>query len=60
MEMLAEVLGEVSVDPAILGPLSADVRPKAPGMKYKHYAPRLTLHWWSQGLEQSGRAERSR
>lgn len=40
MEMLQEVLGEVSVDPAILGPLSADVRPKAPGMKYKHYAPK--------------------
>ena len=43
MEMLAEVLGEVSVDPAILGPLSADVRPKAPGMKYKHYAPKADL-----------------
>ena len=43
MEMLQEVLGEVSVDPAILGPLSADVRPKAPGMKYKHYAPKADL-----------------
>lgn len=43
MEMLEEVLGEVSVDPAILGPLSADIRPKAPGMKYKHYAPRADL-----------------
>ena len=43
MEMLAEVLGEISVDPAILGPLSADVRPKAPGMKYKHYAPKADL-----------------
>ena len=43
MEMLEEVLGEVSVDPAILGPLSADVRPKAPGMKYKHYAPKADL-----------------
>jgi len=43
MEMLEEVLGEVSVDPAILGPLSADARPKAPGMKYKHYAPKADL-----------------
>ena len=43
MEMLEEVLGEVCVDPAILGPLSADVRPKAPGMKYKHYAPKADL-----------------
>ena len=43
MEMLEAVLGDVSVDPAILGPLSADVRPKAPGMKYKHYAPKADL-----------------
>lgn len=43
MEMLEEVLGEVCVDPAILGPLSADVRPKAPGMKYKHYAPKAEV-----------------
>lgn len=43
MEMLREVLGEVWVDPAILGPMQADVRPKAPGMKYKHYAPKAEL-----------------
>lgn len=43
MEMLKDVLGEVTIDPAILGPLSADVRPKAPGMKYKHYAPKADL-----------------
>lgn len=44
-EMLTEVLGTVEVDPAITGPLTADMKPKAPGMKYKHYAPkaRLTL-----------------
>ena len=57
MEMLAEVLGEVSVDPAILGPLSADVRPKAPGMKYKHYAPKadLTLVEPGTGTERESR-----
>lgn len=43
MEMLEAVLGEVAVDPAILGPMSADVKPKAPGMKYKHYAPKAEL-----------------
>ena len=43
MEMLEEVLGEVQIDPAILGPVSADLRPKAPGMKYKHYAPKADL-----------------
>lgn len=43
LEMLSEVVGEVKIDPAILGPVSPDVRPKAPGMKYRHYAPRADL-----------------
>lgn len=44
-EMLDELFGKVAVDPAILGPMKEGVRPKAPGMKYKHYAPKgeLTL-----------------
>lgn len=33
----------MQIDPAILGPVSADLRPKAPGMKYKHYAPKADL-----------------
>lgn len=43
MEMLQSVAGEVRIDPAILGPVSPDVRPKAPGMKYRHYAPKAEL-----------------
>ena len=43
MEMLRETLGEVEIDPAILGPMSADVKPKAPGMKYRHYAPKAEM-----------------
>lgn len=43
MEMLREVLEEVAADPAILGPLPADVKPRAPGMKYRHYAPKAEL-----------------
>ena len=43
LEMLREVLGEVAVDPAILGPVKEDVKPKAPGMKYRHYAPKAEL-----------------
>lgn len=41
-EMLAELLGEknVALDPALIG---KDSVPKAPGMKYKHYAPRAPL-----------------
>lgn len=42
-EMLREVLGEVELDPAITGPIKEDVRPKAPGMKYRHYAPKGDL-----------------
>ena len=41
---LREVLGEVTIDPAIV---SADglhgLRPKAPGMAYRHYAPKAKL-----------------
>ena len=43
VEMLRETLGQVEVDPALEGPLSADVKPKAPGMKYRHYAPKAEL-----------------
>ena len=39
--MLREVLGEVRTDPALLGVSSA--RPKAPGMRYRHYAPKAPL-----------------
>lgn len=43
IEMLEEVVGPVGIDPAILGPLTEGVRPKAPGMKYRHYAPQAEL-----------------
>lgn len=43
IEMLRETLGTVEIDPAITGPLKADVKPKAPGMKYRHYAPKAEL-----------------
>ncbi|MGL4791783.1 MAG: L-threonylcarbamoyladenylate synthase [Anaerotignaceae bacterium] len=42
-EMLLEVLGEVEVDPAILGKLGEDIAPKAPGMKYTHYSPKANI-----------------
>ena len=42
-EMLAELLGEenVMLDPAVVG---AKVIPKAPGMKYTHYAPKAPMY----------------
>ena len=42
-EMLEDVIGKVEVDPAILGE-TAHVRPKAPGMKYTHYAPKGIMY----------------
>lgn len=43
-EMLSEVLGDVAVDAAILSEnADKNFRPKAPGMKYKHYAPKGDL-----------------
>ncbi len=41
-EMLSEVIGEVRDDPGF-AEADSGVRPKAPGMKYKHYAPKADL-----------------
>ena len=38
-EQLVEVLGEVTVDKAVTAQIDKDAVVKAPGMKYKHYAP---------------------
>jgi len=43
LEQLQEVLGEVAVDKAVLQPLAAGEKPKAPGMKYRHYAPKAPV-----------------
>lgn len=41
-KMLEEVLGEVEVDSALIAPDSG-IAPRAPGMKYRHYAPKGEL-----------------
>lgn len=41
-EMIARVIGEVEMDKGLLITDSA-VKPKAPGMKYRHYAPKAGL-----------------
>lgn len=43
IEMVRETLGEAEMDPAILGPMKEGEHPKAPGMKYRHYAPKAPL-----------------
>ncbi len=42
-EMLEEQLGKILIDPAVFGPVEKGIRPRAPGMKYRHYAPRGEL-----------------
>lgn len=42
LEMLQETLGEVRMDKGLLI-TDSSVRPKAPGMKYRHYAPKADL-----------------
>ena len=43
VEMLKDVIGDIEIDPGITGRPAADIRPKAPGMKYRHYAPQARL-----------------
>lgn len=42
-EMLEQVIGTVEVDPGISG-LLPEMKPKAPGMKYTHYAPKGIMY----------------
>ena len=41
-EMLEQVLDEVEMDRGLISP-DSNVHPKAPGMKYRHYAPKADL-----------------
>ena len=46
MDMLSEVVGEVRMDPGIVyndKGTTEGAKPKAPGMRYKHYAPKADL-----------------
>ncbi len=46
IDMLKEVVGEVRIDPGIVyndKGTTAGAKPKAPGMRYKHYAPKGDL-----------------
>lgn len=42
-KMLNSVIGEVAKDPAVFGNTISGGSPKAPGMKYRHYAPKGTM-----------------
>ncbi len=43
LEMLREVCSDITIDKAIQGKPTEDLKPKAPGMKYRHYAPKAKL-----------------
>ncbi len=42
-EEIAELTGACEIDPAILKKPDSTLRPKAPGMKYRHYAPKAEI-----------------
>ena len=43
LEELRDALGEVTVDPAVTRLMGAGEHPRAPGMKYRHYAPKAPV-----------------
>lgn len=56
-EMLEAAIGEVKVDRTIYAP-GCGLRPKAPGMKYRHYAPKARLTIVEGTLEEETEAIR--
>ena len=56
--MLEDVLGRVETDRALISE-DENIRPKAPGMKYRHYAPKAEL-FIVEGEEQSVREKMNR
>ena len=54
-EMIEEVIGEVNLDPTLLIKPREDLRPKAPGMKYRHYAPKAELTLYEGSVEKVAR-----
>lgn len=55
LEQLQDVLGEVEVDAAVVRLMEAGERPKAPGMKYRHYAPQAPVTVVAGDAEKSAR-----
>ena len=55
LEALEDVLGEVAVDKAVVSLLKDGEKPKAPGMKYRHYAPKAPVTVFTGDPEKSAR-----
>lgn len=43
VEELERIIGHIDVDKSVTGPMGMDEQPKAPGMKYRHYAPKAPV-----------------
>lgn len=43
LEMLREIDSNINIDPAIMKKPEPNLKPKAPGMKYRHYAPKAKV-----------------
>ena len=59
-EQLLEVLGDLVVDKAVTAQIDKDAVVKAPGMKYRHYAPQCQVVIVSGSREQAAAYIRSR
>lgn len=43
LEMLREIHPKIEIDPAVMTKVEGSFKPKAPGMKYRHYAPKAPV-----------------
>ena len=43
VEAMAQIVGEIVIDKAVTGSIDKDTVVKAPGMKYRHYAPECSV-----------------
>lgn len=53
VEMLKEIEPDIYIDPSIMKKVEKDFKPKAPGMKYRHYAPKAPVKIISGDLEKT-------
>jgi L-threonylcarbamoyladenylate synthase len=53
LEMLKEIDNNIYIDSAIMTKDNENIKPKAPGMKYRHYAPKAELKIISGNLRNS-------
>ena len=55
LESLVDALGEVTVDKAVTQKMGDGEKPRAPGMKYRHYAPKAPVTVVTGGAKASAR-----